>query len=119
MHQVLPCDLKISFCQFRLDEQLSQLEVHFTSILCAILQGDSRPEAECRMNARLDSEQGTDRRTAQYSRITKNVHQQRIRAVRTLQLAPCAIGLSGQKSRAGIDLGQPRLPSRLLQNSLV
>ena len=42
--------------------RLSQLQIHLTSILGAVLQRDPRPEAKLRMEPRLDSEKGTDRR---------------------------------------------------------
>ena len=119
MHQVAPCGLEIAFRQLGFDEQLSQLQVHLTSILRAVLQRDSRSEAKGRMKSRLDPEQGTDSRAAQDSRVTENVHEQRVGAVGAFELAPRAICLSGKEARAGVDLGQPRFPAGLLQNSLV
>src|ERR1700733_11030952 len=79
MHQVVPCALKISFGQLCFNQQPSQLEVLFTSILCAIFQGDSGPETEIGMKPRFDPEQGTDSGTMRDARIAKDIHKQRVR----------------------------------------
>jgi len=119
MHQVAPCRLKIAFGQLGFDEEIAEFQIHLTSILGPVLQRDLRPDAKLGMNAGPDPEQGTDGLAAQDSRVTKNVHEQRVRAVRTFELASRAIGLSGKETRAGVDLSQPRLPGWLLQNALV
>ena len=107
MHQVAPGALKISFSQLCLDQQASQLEVDFTTIFSAVFQWDSRPESKIRMKPGLDPEQGTESRAVQDARVTKDIHQERIGAVRALQFAARPICFSGKKTRAGVDLGEP------------
>lgn len=119
MYEVAPCRLEVAFRQLGFDEEIAQFQIHLTSILATALQRDPRPDAKLSMNAAWDSEQGTDGLAAQDSRVTKDVHEQRVRAVRTFELASCAIGFSGKEARASVDLGQPRLPGWLLQNALV
>jgi len=51
--------------------------------------------------------------------VTKDVHEQRVGAICAVELAPRAIRLAGEESRAGVDFGEPCPPRRLLQNSLV
>src|ERR1700688_2595463 len=108
MDQVEARGLEIAFGQFGFDQQLAKFQVHLTSINSAVLQWNSWPEAESRMNSRFDPQQGTDRRAAQNARVAENVHEQRVGAVGALQLPPRAICLSGEKSRAGVDLGHAR-----------
>jgi hypothetical protein len=119
MHKVAPCRLKIAFCQLGFDEEIAQFQIHLTSILGAVLQGDPRPDPKLGMDAGWDSEQGTDGLAAQDSRVAKDVHEQGVRAVRTFELASCAIRFSGKETRASVDLSQPRLPGWLLQNAFV
>src|ERR1700761_4536948 len=119
MHQVAPCRLKIAFRQLGFDEEIAQFQIHLTTILGSVLQRDSRSDAKLGTNTGWDSKQGTDRLAAQDSRIAKNIHKQRVGAVRTFKLASRAIGFSGEEARASVDFGQPRLPGGLLQNALV
>ena len=98
MHEVASRRLKIAFRQLGFDEEIAQFQIHLTSILAPALQRDPRPDTKLSMNAGWDSEQGTDGLAAQDSRVAKDVHEQRVRAVRTFKLASGAIRFSGKET---------------------